>query len=101
METTVVSSMDGKSLNAASVSKVVDVSTNVDSDKKKQWVEESDDSHMERFEKMRKRKRALANIFSISDDDESKDDVTDTSTSSVTVPKRRRVYRLLDESDKD
>ena len=55
-----------------------------------------------------KRKRALANVIIVSDDDEALEDEVDTSgeevdtaTSSVTVLKRRRVYHLIDESDED
>ncbi|KAL4579450.1 hypothetical protein LXL04_015598 [Taraxacum kok-saghyz] len=62
---------------------------------------------MEKWEKMLKRKRALANVISISDDDEAAEDEVesseevDTATSSVSVSKRRRVYHLIDESDED
>jgi hypothetical protein len=63
---------------------------------------------MEKWEKNMKRKRALANVIIVSDDDEALEDEVDTSgeevdtaTSSVTVLKRRRVYHLIDESDED
>ncbi|KAL4591589.1 hypothetical protein LXL04_004558 [Taraxacum kok-saghyz] len=63
---------------------------------------------MEKWEKKMKRKRALANVIIVSDDDEAQEDEVessaeevDTATSSVTVPKRRRVYHLIDESDED
>ncbi|KAL4571219.1 hypothetical protein LXL04_017972 [Taraxacum kok-saghyz] len=59
-------------------------------------------------EKKMERKRALANVISISDDDEAPEDEVesseeevDTATSSVSVPKRRRVYHLIDESNEN